>query len=263
MTRYICALLIVLSASAAGCTTRGAIKPDPRDPFERVNRATFAFNDAVDRAVLKPVAKGYRKVAPQFVETGISNFMSNIHYPVVIVNNLLQAKFKPALSDTGRLLLNTTFGLAGFLDPASAAGLDRNDEDFGQTLGKWGAGAGPYLILPFLGPYTLRDGVGTAVDQFADPRTYIERDSIRMTIQAVRIIDMRARLLDVEGTLNKAYDRYAFLRNVYLQRREYQVTDGQVTDGEVAEEPMEDPIADEPIDDEKGPDDIESGADPQ
>src|SRR5215212_1138924 len=254
MTRYICALFVVVSAAAAGCTARGAIKPDPRDPFERVNRATFAFNDAVDRAVLKPVAKGYRKVAPQFVETGISNFMSNIHYPVVIVNDLLQAKFKPALSDTGRLLLNTTFGLAGFLDPASAAGLDRNDEDFGQTLGKWGAGPGPYLILPLLGPSTLRDGVGTAADQLADPRTYIERDSIRLSIQAVRIIDMRAHLLDVEGTLNKAYDRYAFLRNVYLQRREYQVTDGQA-----AEEPMED----EPIEDEESPDDPESGADPQ
>jgi phospholipid-binding lipoprotein MlaA len=258
MTRYICALLIVLSVS--GCTARGAIKPDPRDPFERVNRATFAFNDAVDRAVLKPVAKAYRKVAPQFVETGISNFMSNIHYPVVIVNDLLQAKFKPALSDTGRLLLNTTFGLAGFLDPASAAGLDRNDEDFGQTLGKWGAAAGPYLVLPFLGPSTLRDGVGTAVDQFADPRTYIERDSISLTIQAVRIIDMRARLLDVEGTLNKAYDRYAFLRNVYLQRREYQVTDGQV-----AEEPMEDELMEEePMDNQNGPEDADSGAaDPQ
>lgn len=234
MTRYICALIVLLSALAAGCATRGAGKPDRRDPFERMNRSTFAFNDAVDRAILKPVAKGYRKVAPQFVETGISNFMSNIHYPVVIVNDLLQAKFKPALSDTGRLLLNTTFGLGGLLDPASDAGLDKNDEDFGQTLGKWGVGPGPYLILPFLGPSTLRDGVGTAADQLADPRTYIERDSIRLAIQGMRIIDMRAQLLDVEGTLNKAYDRYGFLRNVYLQRRQYQVTDGQA-----AEEPME------------------------
>src|SRR5215203_2658549 len=122
MTRYIWALLVVLSASATGCTARGAIKPDPRDPFERVNRATFAFNDAMDRAVLKPVAKGYRKVAPKFVETGVSNFMDNLETPVVLVNNLLQGKLKPALHDTGRLLLNSTLGLAGLLDPATDAG---------------------------------------------------------------------------------------------------------------------------------------------
>jgi phospholipid-binding lipoprotein MlaA len=233
MTRRLCALLLI-AATLSGCATSPAGKRDARDPWERVNRATFKFNDAVDRAVAKPVAKGYRKVAPQFVETGVSNFFDNLEYPVVLVNDLLQGKFKAALNDTGRLLLNTTLGLGGLLDPASDAGLDKNDEDFGQTLGKWGAKSGPYLVLPFFGPSTVRDGFGNVADRFTEPLTYVERDRIRFSLQAVGLVDTRARLLDLEETLNQAYDRYAFLRNAYLQRREY-----EVTDGEVAEEPLD------------------------
>lgn len=236
LTRSFLALLCL--ASLAGCATTTVGKRDGRDPFERVNRKTFAFNDAIDRAVLKPVAKGYRKVAPQFVETGVSNFMDNISYPVVIVNDLLQCKLRAALNDTGRLLLNTTLGLGGLLDPASDAGLDRNDEDFGQTLGKWGVGSGPYLVLPFLGPSSMRDGVGLVADHFTEPVTYIEEDKVRYSLQGVGVIDKRARLLDLDDTLNQAYDRYAFLRTAYLQRREYQVTDGQVPEEPLEEEEL-------------------------
>jgi phospholipid-binding lipoprotein MlaA len=246
MTRIARALLAFACASVVGCASSPSGRPDARDPFERVNRATYRFNDAVDRAVLKPVAKGYQRIAPQFVETGVGNFMDNLGYPVVLANELLQGKLGPALNDTGRLLLNTTLGIGGLLDPASAAGLDKNDEDFGQTLGKWGVPSGAYLVLPFLGPSTVRDGFGLAVDQFADPRTYIEEDEVRLPIQGLRIIDRRARLLSLEETLNQAYDRYAFLRNAYLQRREYLVTDGAVADEPLDEEAMLEESGDEP-----------------
>lgn len=245
MIRSVSALLLLACIALAGCAARPA-KPDARDPFERVNRATFKFNDALDRAVLKPAAKGYRKVAPQFVETGVSNFMDNISYPVVIVNDLLQAKFRPALRDTGRLLLNTTVGIGGLFDPASKAGLDKNDEDFGQTLGKWGVSSGPYLMVPFFGPTTLRDGVGSVADHYTEPATYIERDRYRLALQGLSIIDDRARLLSFDDALNQAYDRYAFVRNAYLQRREYLVTDGQAEEEPLEEFPEDEPAAESP-----------------
>jgi phospholipid-binding lipoprotein MlaA len=233
MTVKCCALLLTV-ALFGGCATQTAAKPDARDPFERMNRATFKFNEAVDRAVAKPVAKGYRAVAPQFVETGVSNFMDNLAYPIVLVNDVLQGKFKAALNDTGRLMLNTTLGLGGILDPASDVGLAKNDEDFGQTFGRWGAAPGPYVVLPFFGPSTVRDTVGRVGDYFANPRHYIESDSIRYSLLALDIVDTRARLLSVEDALNQAYDRYAFLRNAYLQRRAY-----LVSDGEIEEEPLD------------------------
>jgi phospholipid-binding lipoprotein MlaA len=238
MTRPLCALLIVATALTAGCATSNQAKGDPRDPFERVNRATFKFNDALDRAALKPVAKGYRKVTPHFVQTGVSNFMDNLDTPRTLVSDLLQGKFKASFNDTGRLLLNSTLGLGGLLDPATDAGLSKNDEDFGQVLGKWGIGSGPYIVLPLLGPSTMRDGIGRIPDHFTDPINYVERDSIRWGLWGVSVVDLRARYLDVEQTLNQTYDRYAFMRNVYLQRREYQVTDGNVPEDTADEDQM-------------------------
>lgn len=218
--------------------------PDPRDPWEGFNRVSYSVTDAVDRAVLKPTARGYRKVTPQFVETGVSNFFSNLNGPTTIVNDLLQAKFLAGLNDTGRFLLNTTLGLGGLLDPASAAGLDRNDEDFGQTLGKWGMSSGPYLWLPFLGPSSVRDGLGQGVDMFGNPVRYVERDAIRYSLDGLNLIDARARQLDLEETLNSAYDRYAFIRNAYLQQREYQVKDGDVPPPQFEDDELEDPEPD-------------------
>jgi phospholipid-binding lipoprotein MlaA len=241
MTRSAAALGALLSLLLVGCATQPNTKKDPRDPFEGFNRVSYKVTDAVDRAVLKPTAKGYKAVAPQFVETGVSNFFSNLGQPTVIVNNLLQAKFKPALNDTGRFLMNTTVGIGGLWDPASKVGLDRNDEDFGQTLGKWGMSSGPYLWIPLMGPSTIRDGIGQGVDTFTDPLYYVERDVIRYSLTAVNLIDARARQLDLEETLNNTFDRYAFIRNAYLQRREYQVTDGNAPPPTLDEEPLEDP----------------------
>lgn len=239
--RSTAALVVGLSLLVAGCVAPPA-KKDPRDPFERVNRATFKFNDALDRAVLRPVAKGYKKVTPSFVQTGVSNFFSNLEQPRVIVSDLLQAKFKPAASDTGRFLLNTTIGLGGLLDPATAAGLDKNDEDLGQAFGKWGIGPGPYLMVPFFGPSTVRDGIGRIGQVYIHPLHYVENDAWRYSLEGLGVIDTRVGLLETDQALASAYDRYAFIRNAFLQRREYQVTDGNVSPvDEELEDPLEDP----------------------
>jgi phospholipid-binding lipoprotein MlaA len=223
------AVLLLALFGLGGCATlpEGATA-DPRDPFERLNRSVYAFNDGLDRAVVKPAAQGYKKVTPQFVQTGISNFFSNAKYPVTLVNNLLQGKITAAASDTARFVLNTTFGLGGLLDPATASGLDRNDEDFGQTLGKWGVPPGPYVVVPFLGPYTLRDGIGSFADDFAEPRAYLEDDSTRWTLWAADKFERRVRLLEADALLERSGDPYAFVRSAYLQRREYLVRDGDV-----------------------------------
>ena len=193
----------------SGCATT-ASSPSDADPWERVNRSTYAFNDAIDRAVLKPVAKGYRRYVPQWMRTGVTNFLSNLAYPTVIVNNVLQLKLMDAVSDTTRLVLNTTFGLGGLFDPASKAGLPRNDEDFGQTLGYWGMPSGPYVVIPFLGPSTLRDAPSLYVDYLTDARHYLGANP------------------PAEAMIQDAFDPYAVTRNAYLDRREYQVRDGDV-----------------------------------
>jgi phospholipid-binding lipoprotein MlaA len=241
-------LLILFAALAlGGCTTLPSqATPDPRDPLERLNRSTYAFNDGLDRAIVKPLARGYRKATPQFLQTGVSNFFSNAEYPVTLANNLLQGKITAAASDTARFVLNTTFGLGGLFDPATAWGLDRNDEDFGQTLGSWGVPPGPYLVVPFLGPYTLRDGIGSFADDFVEPRAYLEDDSTRWTLWAADKFDRRVRLLDADALLDRTGDPYAFVRSAYLQRREYLVRDGDVPleDDAMLEdlEDLEDPV---------------------
>jgi phospholipid-binding lipoprotein MlaA len=227
----------------SGCATTAPRNPDPRDPLERLNRGTFAFNQSLDKAVIRPVLRGYRKVTPRFVRTGISNFFANAEYPIVIANNLLQGKFGPAANDTGRFLLNTTLGIGGLLDPASDAGLERNNEDFGQTLGRWGVPAGPYVMVPFLGPYTVRDGLGGLADDFAEPRHYMEDDSTRWLLWAGGQLNRRAGLTEAEAILDRSGDPYAFVRSAYLQRRQYLVTDGAGSDDPpVDEDPaLEDP----------------------
>lgn len=226
------AFCLLACALLAACAAPPGRRPDPRDPFERVNRATFAFNDTVDRHVAKPVARGYRRFVPRVVRTGIGNFFTNLEIPGVALNDLLQGKLRPTAHDVGRFVLNTTLGLGGIFDPASAAGLDRNDEDFGQTLGKWGLSVGPYLVLPVLGPSSVRDGIGNVADEYTDPSTYIEDDALRWGLELPKQIDRRARLLDAEAVLEGAYDRYVLLRSAYLQRREYQVADGEVPEAD-------------------------------
>lgn len=224
----------------AGCASlpEGSTR-DSRDRFERFNRSMYAFNVAVDKVVAKPVAKVYVAVAPRPVRAGVSNFIANITYPVTIGNDLLQGKLGQFTQDSARLLVNTTFGVGGLFDPATRMGLQANDEDFGQTLGKWGLPQGSYLMLPLMGPSTLRDSVGTAGDYFLDPTNRIGKDEIRWGLTGLSLVDTRAILLDADAALARYRDPYAFVRNSYLQRREFQVTDGNLPEPEIEETEIE------------------------
>lgn len=224
-------LLAVACLTLFGCASLPPnAKRDPRDPWERVNRTTFKVNTALDHAIARPIARGYQKVVPSPVRTSVSNFMDNLFYPVTIVNDLLQAKFKGFGQDTGRFLLNTTVGVGGLFDPASKVGLPKNEEDLGQTFGYWGIKSGPYLMIPILGPSDVRDGIGRIGDGFLSPLSYVDNNYIRYGIYGVDVLDIRYRLLPQDRLLDEAYDPYAFLRTAYLQRRDYLVTDGKLSD---------------------------------
>lgn len=221
LLRFTCLLLAALLF--AGCATGR----DPRDPLESFNRRVYQFNEAVDRAVLKPVAEGYRKVLPQFVRASVSNFFSNINDVVVAFNNLLQGKFTAAYTDFGRVAINSTLGVLGLFDIASEAGIEKHNEDFGQTLGWWGVGDGPFIMLPFLGPSSGRDAVGRVVDYATDPVTYVDPSGTRLALRGTRIVNQRAELLGAVTVLETAaLDPYEFIRDAYLQRRRNLVYDG-------------------------------------
>ncbi|WP_296247282.1 MlaA family lipoprotein [Pseudomonas sp. UBA4194] len=198
------------------------------DPWEPVNRVIFRVNDTLDTYALKPLAQGYQFVTPQFLEDGIHNVFRNIGDVGNLANNVLQAKPAAAGTDTARLIFNTTFGLFGFFDVGTKMGLQRSDEDFGQTLGYWGVSSGPYVVLPLLGPSTVRDAVAKYPDAYATPYRYIDHVPTRNTALGVNVIDTRASLLSAEKLING--DKYIFLRNAYLQNREFRVKDGQVED---------------------------------
>ena len=213
----------VAAAMLAGCATSG----NPKDPIEGVNRAVFSFNEAVDKAVIKPVAQGYEYVTPQPVQTGVLNFFSNIADVWISVNNLVQGKPADALSDVGRVVVNTTVGILGLFDVATGMGLEKHEEDFGQTLGRWGVGDGAYLVLPIFGPRTLRDTGGLVVDIFGDPILYIDSSEVRYTAVGVRAVSDRASFLKAESAIDAAaLDKYAYVRDAYLQRRQSLIHDG-------------------------------------
>jgi phospholipid-binding lipoprotein MlaA len=199
------------------------------DPFEPINRKIFAFNYRLDRWVLKPVARGYRDVAPKVVQLGVTNFFSNLREVTNTANNILQWKWGQAANDSGRFVINSTIGLAGLFDVAAKAGLPRSQgEDFGQTLAVWGVDSGPYLMLPLLGPANVRDGFGMWVDRYGDPVTYVDPNRAEYGLRAVDIVDRRAQLLDAESLITG--DNYTLLRDFYLQRRKYLINDGAVED---------------------------------
>jgi phospholipid-binding lipoprotein MlaA len=213
----------------AGCATNG----DPRDPLEPLNRGIYKFNDGADNLVIKPAALFYQQIVPQFMRSGVSNFFSNINDVIVALNNLLQGKFSDAGSDVTRLAINTTVGVLGLFDFATGWGFDKHEEDFGQTLGYWGIGNGPYIVLPILGPSNLRDSVGWFGDYYAWPITYIDDDGTRNIMIGMRVISGRAELL-AAGTIleTAALDPYAFVRDAYFQRRRNLVYDGKPPDEE-------------------------------
>jgi len=199
------------------------------DPFEGYNRAMFTFNDTADRWVLKPVARGYRFVTPDFLESGVSRMFGNLGEVLNIVNDVLQGKIGQAGNDGGRLLINSTLGLAGFFDVARHAGLEKSDgEDFGQTFGVWGAGEGAYLVLPLLGPSTLRDAPGLLLDSIFSPIAEVDHVPTRNHLYGMQVVSTRADLLEAEKLIKG--DRYTFIKDVYLQRRRFLVNDGDVED---------------------------------
>ncbi len=213
------ALALGVTVLLAGCAG-----PNPRDPYEGYNRAMFNFNDKVDEYALKPVATGYKNVTPSFVQTGVSNFFGNLGDAWTAVNQFLQGKAEDGMTDVTRFALNSTLGILGLFDIASEAGLPKHKEDFGQTLGTWGVNSGPYLVLPLLGPSTVRDTVALPVDISGDIWRYKDPTNVRNMGTALRIVDTRAGLLDASSLLeDAALDRYEFLRDGYLQRRESQI----------------------------------------
>jgi len=207
---------------------------DPMDPLEPLNRVMHDFNEAVDRVIMKPVALGYRTVTPGFVQTAVRNFFSNLEDVGVMANNLLQFKLEQGTGDFMRFAVNSTFGLLGVLDVASEMGLRKHNEDFGQTLGRWGVSSGPYLVLPFFGPSNFRDTVGLFVDRnYTDPVRHIDDIGVRNRTAVLRVVSRRTDLLEAKAAVDMAaLDGYEFTRDFYLERRRALVHDGQPPRGD-------------------------------
>jgi phospholipid-binding lipoprotein MlaA len=241
---------LALFALLTGCAT---VPPnagqDPRDPLEAFNRQVFGFNEGLDKVVLKPLAQVYDTVLPQPVQDCFANGFSNLREPSNAFNNLLQGKAAEAVSDVCRFAVNTTVGLLGCFDVASRMGLERHREDFGQTLGRWGLGQGPFLVLPLFGPSSIRDGAGLGVETVLDVNFWINNVSVRNTIFGVRTINARDELLRADDLISEAaLDKYTFVRDGYLQRRRNQVYDGNPPrekdeDDEAEERPAPKPAA--------------------
>ena len=219
-----------IAVSLSACATTG---PD-YDPYESMNRGIYAFNQAVDQVAIKPAATIYEAITPEFVSLAVSNFFGNIRDIQSAANDLLQGKVPLALEGVLRVSVNSTLGLGGLIDVGTGMGLERRVEDFGQTMGVWGMGTGPYLVLPLLGPSSVRDAFGTAVDMLSDPLLLYTRDTLRYSAAALRLVDDRARHLHTDLILGTAaLDEYSYVREAYLQRRRAQVHDGQLPVDEV------------------------------
>lgn len=228
MKRSFAALLA--AALLSGCVTvpEPSGEPHPQDPWERYNRKVFQFNRSVDRWFLRPVARGYVKVAPSPVQEGVGNFFTNIGYPVDIVNLLLQGKPSDSAKATGRFALNTTVGLLGIFDVASRAGIPEYDEDFGQTFGVWGWEESRYFVVPFFGGTTIRDGIGYVPDSYANLGwQQIDDDDLFYPLLGLNLVHLRSTVFSQEKTVEDAFDQYKLFRDSYLQRRSYLINDGE------------------------------------
>jgi phospholipid-binding lipoprotein MlaA len=224
--RSVAAVLIAAALSSlAGCATTAN---NPKDPYEGFNRAMFQVNEGLD-TVIKPVAKGYDAAAPLPVKVGIGNFFGNLQDIWTSLNNFMQGKGGQGLSDAGRVVINSTVGIGGVFDVASEMGLEKHQEDFGQTLGKWGVGDGPYFYWPIFGPRTSRDTVGLGVDLYADPIFLFHDVPLRNSAVVVRYIDRRAGLLPADKVVEEAaFDKYNYIRDAYLQNRASEINDGEI-----------------------------------
>lgn len=218
----LCGLLMLLAAGPVRA------EGNPRDPYEGFNRSMFAVNEAIDKYALRPVAQVYDNAAPLPIKSTVGNFFGNAADLWTGVNNALQGKFSNAGLDVGRLLINSTIGIFGLFDVASEMGLEKHDEDFGQTLAIWGVGDGGYLYWPVIGSRTLRDTAGWGVDTFVDPVGYVDAIPVRNSLRGIRVVDIRASLLPADRVIEEAaLDKYAYIRDAYLQRRRNQIFDGR------------------------------------
>lgn len=216
-------------AAVPAVESEATMTTSPVDPWENFNRSMFQFNSGVDKILLKPLAKAYIKLTPNFFRQGVDNALSNVLEVPSVLNGVLQGNLGGAAHDTGRLLVNSTLGLAGLFDVAQYMNLKHDDhEDFGQTLAVWGMDAGPYMILPFLGPSNLRDTAAMPVDWYTDPKTYIDHIPTKNTVRAASLLNTRANIIPLEKSLTG--DKYVFLRDAYLQRRNFLVNNGVVED---------------------------------
>ena len=215
-------IILLLIFQITGCATN-----TNKDPLESFNRTIYKFNDVADNAIIKPVSKGYKNVAPKFVVKGINNFFNNLRDVITVINDVLQGKIEHAANDSGRVLVNSTIGVLGFIDVHSINGGERRKEDFGQTLGHWGISQGAYLVLPFIGPSTTRDAVGFITDTLAfDPISYMNNVRARNQVRILQFIDARTELLNASSIMEEAsLDPYAFQRDAYLQYRDALVND--------------------------------------
>jgi phospholipid-binding lipoprotein MlaA len=243
------ALCLAAILAAGGCATAPhATRGDKLDPFESWNRKVFAFNEGLDEKVLKPTATAYKTVVPQFMRDGVSNFFSNVADGWSAVNNVLQGKFEPALRDTVRFTFNSVFGIFGVLDIASDFGIDHQYEDFGQTLGRWGFGAGAYVVWPLLGPSSVRDSFALPLDRAATPALLVDDGRAQVGLTLLQIVNTRAELLGASRVLDEiALDKYTFVRDAYLARRRSLVYDGEPPEEE-APPPAPEPAASAPAD---------------
>jgi len=222
--RHLRALGLAFSLAAMQCTAMAA---DARDPWESMNRRVYAFNDVVDVTVVRPVAQVYDKVLPRFARTGVHNFLGNLSDVWSMANSALQLKGQATAETLMRVSVNTFFGLAGVLDVATEMGIEKRKEDFGQTLGYWGVPPGPYVVLPILGPSTVRDGLALPLDFKGDPGQNASDPATRNTLTVLRVTDLRASLLKTVDTVKEAsLDPYSFVRDAYLQKRENDIYDG-------------------------------------
>lgn len=226
MRRYFVVAALLSTALLQGCAHTPP--DDPADPLESINRPIYTFNTKADQYILRPVAHGYVDVVPAFAREGITNFFANLAYPKVIVNDVLQAKFLQGGKDLTRFVVNSVWGIGGLVDVGTRVGLEAHDEDFGQTLGYWGVGTGWYLMLPLLGPSDNRDAVGYAADTFTSPTYWLpgRYDLPKYSVEALKLLNLRANLLGTESLLESQFDPYIFVRTAYLQRRQSLVYDG-------------------------------------
>ena len=218
----VCVAVVVF---ASGCATTGAI--DDRDPFEGFNRGVFSFNEGMDKVLFDPLSKLYQAITPEFVDNGITNFFSNLGEISVVANDILQFKIGQAFADASRFVFNSTLGLLGFFDVSTKMGLEKHDEDFGQTLAHWGVGSGPYLIAPFFGSFTFRHATGAVADSVLNPVFYLESDELRAGLLTLNYVDVKSDLLIAKDlAADAALDKYEFVKSAYFSKRETLINDG-------------------------------------